>query len=108
MCFIPLTILIQRYEIFSLVSFTSLSFLNHEFSIRDNLHLNKEQISFFNVIVGVLNLIPITMISIWSSAFLFQAFLSNINWKDKYQLPALELTENQLFFVSLTQVENFY
>ena len=53
MCVIPLAILIQRYEIFSLVSFTSLSFLNHEFSIRDNLHLNKEQISFFSVMIGV-------------------------------------------------------
>lgn len=39
---------------------------------------------------------------------LFQAFLSNINWKDKYRLPALPLTENQLFFVALTQVSNSY
>jgi hypothetical protein len=36
---------------------------------------------------------------------LFQAFQSNIKWKDRHQLPALQLTTKQLFFVAFTQVE---
>ncbi|XP_061182014.1 neprilysin-2-like [Saccostrea echinata] len=33
----------------------------------------------------------------------YNSFKSNISWKDKYMLPALQLTENQLFFVAYTQ-----
>lgn len=53
-------------------------------------------------------MIKILLTRNWWSNQLFQAFLSNINWKDKYRLPALPLTENQLFFVALTQVRYRY